>query len=102
MDVDEAPSRLPKIEDELEEQPKLTAITSHLDATRGDLLILGVSPQLEDNSWLSMLSLGERLGHGACGDVEIMASASVIHRLPFTMRKLVRLHGAWRVIVYIT
>ena len=32
-----------------------------LDATRGDIQSLGVSPP-EDNSWRSMFSLGDRVG----------------------------------------
>ena len=67
MGGDEAPSCLPKIEDRLKEQPELTG---RLDVTQGDL-ILGVSSLLEDNSLGKVLSLKERLGHGARGEVEI-------------------------------
>ena len=45
-----------------------------LDAARGDLLGQGVSLP-EDKSWLSMLSLGDRLGRD--GDVERTASESL-------------------------
>ena len=49
-----------------------------IDATRGDLLSLGVSPP-EDNSWCSMFSLGDRVGRAE--DINTDASLSLFCRV---------------------
>ena len=64
------------------------------------VLILAQQQNLSLRNWKVILSLGERLGHGAHGDIEITASPSVIHRPPFFCRTLVCLRGIWQVIVY--
>ena len=69
MEVSKAPNRFPKTG----VLNRVTGTGGARDATRGDLLSLGVTPP-EDNSWRSMFNLGDRVGRA--GDINTDASFS--------------------------